>query len=334
MPTYERRENGWRVKIRLAGLPSESASFDTKAQSVAWALAREKELRETRKGNILPRSLGQAIDRYLIEVAPTHRGSRYEALRLHALRGDGKGDPLPPLPVHKLLDEVTVADMTTWQRARLAQVKPATVLREINLLRSVFESARRDWQWCRGNPIKDVRKPPKPPPRRRVISQDELRRLLLALGYDGKVEREGHQVAVCLLLALETAMRAGEMLGLTWGAVHLDQRFVTLPETKNGEARDVPLSRRAVELIELMAGADPARVFTLSSASLDALFRRARDRCGIVDLHFHDSRATALTRLSERLDVLELARMVGHRDLKSLMVYYRKTAAQLAYKLG
>jgi len=61
---------------------------------------------------------------------------------------------------------------------------------------------------------------------------------------------------------------------------------------------------------------------------------RARDRCGIVDLHFHDSRATALTRLSERLDVLELARMVGHRDLKSLMVYYRKTAAQLAYKLG
>ena len=64
------------------------------------------------------------------------------------------------------------------------------------------------------------------------------------------------------------------------------------------------------------------------------LFRRARDRCGIVDLHFHDSRATALTRLSERLDVLELARMVGHRDLKSLMVYYRKTASQLAYKLG
>lgn len=313
MPTYERRENGWRAKIRLAGLPSESASFDTKAQSVAWALAREKELRETRKGNILPRSLGQAIDRYLIEVAPTHRGSRYEALRLNALRGDGKGEPLPPLPVHKLLDEVTVADMTTWQRARLAQVKPATVLREINLLRSVWESARRDWQWCTGNPIKDVRKPPKPPPRRRVISPDELRRLLLAL---------------------ETAMRSGEMLGLTWGAVHLDRRFVTLRETKNGDARDVPLSTRAVELIGMMAGADPVRVFTLSSASLDVLFRRARDRCGIVDLHFHDSRATALTRLSERLDVLELARMVGHRDLKSLMVYYRKTAAQLAYKLG
>src|SRR3990167_5179042 len=256
MPTYERREGGWRAKIRLAGLPSESASFDTKAQAVAWAVAREKDLRTTRKGNILPRSLGQAIARYCEEVAPTHRGSRFEVLRLTALRGDGKGKPLPPLPLHKLLDDVTVADMMTWQRARLEQVKPATVLREINLLRSVWESALRDWMWCTGNPIKDVRKPPKPPPRKRVISADELRRIILALGYEGKVEREGHQVAVCLLLALETAMRAGEMLGLVWGGVHLEQRFVTLPTTKNGDARDGPLAHRAVELIESMRGGD------------------------------------------------------------------------------
>ena len=68
--------------------------------------------------------------------------------------------------------------------------------------------------------------------------------------------------------------------------------------------------------------------------SLDALFRKARDRAMIEGLTFHDSRHEAITRLAGRLDVLELARMVGHRDLRMLMVYYNKTAAELADKLG
>lgn len=64
-----------------------------------------------------------------------------------------------------------------------------------------------------------------------------------------------------------------------------------------------------------------------------AAIRQARDRAGLADLHFHDSRATAITRLAKRLDVLELARMVGHRDLRMLQVYYRETAEELAAKL-
>jgi integrase len=54
----------------------------------------------------------------------------------------------------------------------------------------------------------------------------------------------------------------------------------------------------------------------------------------LADLHFHDSRAEAIFRLSKRLDVLELARMVGHRDPRSLMLYYATTADELADKLG
>lgn len=129
-------------------------------------------------------------------------------------------------------------------------------------------------------------------------------------------------------------MRDSEMLGLRWADVHLKEQYVTLPRTKNGDQRDVPLSKRAVALLESMKGVDKVTVFTVTSASRDALFRKARDACKVQGLHFHDSRATALTRLSRKLDVLELARMVGHRDLKSLMVYYRKSATDIAKGLG
>lgn len=109
---------------------------------------------------------------------------------------------------------------------------------------------------------------------------------------------------------------------------------MSLEESKNGDRRDVPLSSRAVELLELMRYVNSHNVFTVTSASLDALFRKSRNNCKIDNLHFHDSRATALTNLSKKLDVLELARMVGHRDLKSLLIYYRPTASTLAAKLG
>ena len=128
-------------------------------------------------------------------------------------------------------------------------------------------------------------------------------------------------------------MRAGEIIGMRWPDVMLEKRLVRLPKTKNGDARDVPLSKKAVALIEHMKGLDPERVFTLSSALLDNYYRQGRDLAGIVGPTFHDARATALTRLSKKLDILELAKMVGHRDPRSLMIYYRQSATEIAAKL-
>ena len=106
-----------------------------------------------------------------------------------------------------------------------------------------------------------------------------------------------------------------------------------LDKTKNGDRREVPLSLRAVELLEQMRGVDPVRVFTVSSASRDALFRKAKKRAGIEGLTFHDSRALALTRLSKILDPYQLARVAGHRSLDQVMVYFRESAEDIAKKL-
>ncbi|MGN6223716.1 site-specific integrase [Pseudoxanthomonas sp.] len=218
-----------------------------------------------------------------------------------------------------------------WRERRLKEVLPASVLRDMNLLQSVLKVCRKDWGWLDSSPMKDVDRPPNPPPRRRRISQDEIDRVTLALGYDGGApETASERVALAFLLALETAMRTSEILGMVWADV--GEKSVTLPRTKNGDVRRVPLSARAREILALMPrGGDT--VFEVDPATKDVLWRRARDASQIQDLHFHDSRAEAIWRLSKKLDVMELARMIGHRDIRSLMFYYNADPDELADRL-
>lgn len=302
--------------------------FDTKAKAMAWGYAREAELRDQRKG-IVKATLQDAIDKFIVDVCPNLKSGENYAKRLRALsRQPGL------LPVLRQVNAVTAADLTQFRDTRLVKVSVATVRKELTIIRSVLESARRDWGMLAVNPISDVKKPPAPPDRNRLFVGDETDRIIAALGFEGKVTNTRHQTAVCLLLALETAMRSGELIGLTWDRVHLKAQYVSLLETKNGDQRDVALSLRAVALLKLMVGLHKERVFTIDDAVRDVLFRNARDTCGIKNLHFHDSRANAIVMLSKKLDIHDLARMIGHRNLNSLLIYYRPTAQTLAAKLG
>lgn len=320
MASYRKRGTTWRAELYRDG-KRESATFRTKAEAVAWADKREAEL----VGRTLPdNTLKQALSKYAEEVAPTHRGARWEIARCNAL---GRARI-----ASRRLAAVTPADLGAWRDERLETVAPGTVLREMNLLRSVFEVARKEWGWLRVNPILDVRRPQKPPSRRRRITQDEIDRLTLALGYDGgEPQNLSQTVALAFLFAIETAMRAGEILGLRWSDV--GTKSVQLQRTKNGDARAVPLTSRAREILALLPRDDGA-VFKVDDALRDALFRKARKRAEIANLRFHDSRAEAIWRLSKKLDVMELARAIGHRDLRSLMIYYQTTADELADRLG
>lgn len=316
----ERRGKAWRARVYVNGV-RDSATFPTKAQAVAWGQAREAEL----TGAKLPdKTVGDACKRYAKSVSPTHEGERWELLRLEAFQRD-------PLASVRLA-AIAPADVAAWRDRRLQNVSGATVRREITLLQGVFGYARREWGWLRSDPLDGVKRPPNPSSRKRRVSQDEIDRITFALGYSGGPPANASQrVALAWLLAVETAMRSGEILGLRWE--HVGAKSVHLPKTKNGDARDVPLTKRAREILALMPrGAET--VFGLDGKIRDALFRKARARAGIPDLHFHDSRAEAIWRLSKKLDVLELARVIGHRDIKSLMIYYAADAEELADRLG
>jgi len=320
MASFRRRGRSWRAELFKDG-KRESATFPTKAQAVAWAHMREAEL----VGERLPEhTVKDALQRYSREVAPKHRGAKWEQTRLGLL----ERDPLASVR----LPALAPSDLAAWRERRLQSVSSASVRREMNLLQGVFKVCRKEWGWLRIDPLADVARPKAPPSRKRRITQDEIDRLTLALGYNGgEPTTIQHRVALAFLFAVETAMRSGEILGLRWADV--GPLSVKLPMTKNGDERFVPLSSRAREILELLPR-EADTVFGLESAQRDALFRKARDRAKIPNLHFHDSRAEAIWRLSKKLDVMELARVIGHRDLKSLLIYYATSADDLAAKLG
>jgi integrase len=319
----------WRAQIYVKG-QRDSATFSTKAKAQAWAAQRETELRSQSETGILAgKTLADAFGRYAKEVSPQKKGSRWEGIRLTAIREhevDGK-----KLAEYRLTD-ITPEILAKWRDSRLQAVKGSTFNRDMNLISNVFTVARREWRWIAASPTKDVRRPKNQAARDRRITQEEIDRICLALGFNGEpVKTKMQAVAVAFLFAIETAMRAGEICALRpeW----VDGQVVHLPAeiVKNGIKRDVPLSKRATELLSLLP---EDRLFDLASASLDALFRTAKERAGVEGLTFHDTRHEAITRLSKKLGVLELARAVGHRDLRMLQVYYNESAADIAQRLG
>lgn len=324
MATISRHGKGWRVQIRRTGYPVLSRTFSpplTKGHAKAWADKTEIELL-TGTFTAAKHTLGEAFDKYAAEVSPKKRGARWEQLRLAA-------DPLRASRMAaKPIGHLTAADIGAWRDARLRAVSAGTVRREMNLIDSVLEIARKEWGWIQANPIRDVKKPAGPRSRRRRVSDAEIRKVCEHL--NGPM---GSEVSAGFRLAIETGMRSGEMWSLERAQIDLRRRVAHLLKTKNGDERDVALSRHAVAIIKGLLKDRRKSLMTSSNATRDALFRKARAAAGIQNLHFHDSRAEAIWRLSKKLDPLELARQIGHRDPKSLLFYYEADAAEMARKL-
>lgn len=319
MAYFERRGDRWRVQIRRRGV-EQSRTFRTKAQAKEWALQVEAGITGDKRPQGRQTVL-EAFRKYAKDISPTKRGKRWEQVRLKAL----EGSPIAKLRIVQVNGE-TIGD---WRNARLKEVSAATVKREMNLLTSVFETAKSEWHWIPTNPCRGVRKPSEPPARRRGVKDGELERLAVRLsGTAGKEVLAGFE------LGIETGMRAGEMWSLSRDQIDLEHAVAHLDKTKNGDKRDVALSPRAVEILRALLADERVQLFTVRNSVRDALFRKARDAAGIPDLHFHDSRSEAVSRLSKILKVQDLADQIGHRDLNSLMSYYKPSAKDRAKQLG
>lgn len=294
--------------------------FATKGEAKDWA-ARQEYLILNGDKIASSQPFGDVLARYASEVSPSKRGARWEVFRLEAMQRD---------KIAKVaISDLRAEDLADWRDRRSREVMPSSVRREMILLSAVLTQARKEWGLISGSPMADVRKPQEAPPRERRPSKEELERLALVAGSDlsHKTARSYH----AFLFAIETGMRAGEIVGLTWDRVDLEERVLVLNLTKNGSKREVPLSSAAVALLEALP--KMPTVFNLTSMQLASLFRKIRDKAAADGLNFHDSRHEAVTRLSKKLDVLSLAKMIGHRDIKQLMTYYNETASEIARRL-
>jgi integrase len=329
--SIKKRDTGtWRAQVAIRGV-RQSKDFSTKSEAVAWSNALESSLREAHSsGIIVGVKVQAAFDRYVAEISVHKKGHRWEKVRLAKLARDLiDGVILGEM----LLSEVTPDTIAAWRDAHLAKgrVSGSTINREMNLLSHVMTVAKEEWKWLATNPVSGVRRPKEAAARDRLISAEEIERICISLGFtESSVTTKTSAVAAAFLFAIETGMRAGEICKLQpdWikgAVVHLPADVV-----KNGVKRDVALSKRALELLSYLP---QDTLFGMNSASLDALFRKGRDRAGVEGLHFHDTRHEAITRLAKKLDVLELARMVGHKDIRMLQVYFNATAASIAARL-
>jgi integrase len=340
-------KDGWRVQLSVLG-ERDSKVLRTKREANAWAAMREHEMRQRK--DLSPaelHTLREMLEKYDRDVIPGKRGSRPESLRLRAFLRN-----FPDLADRKLSD-VKTPDLAAWRDARLKgfvgsdgekvpAVSPASVQRDISWLRNAFSIARKEWHWMESNPFEGFRLPADPPPRDRRVHPHEVRLICRLLGYRSGVapETKSQEAALAFLVALRSAMRAGEILSLGKATLNLRRRVATVDHKTQhltGKPREVPLSRHAIRLLKPVA--DREKCFTITSGSLDTLFRKARDRLAvahpeIAELHFHDSRAEALTRLSRKVDVMTLAKISGHADLKILhKTYYRESAEDIAARL-
>jgi integrase len=327
MASFRQRGGKWQARVIRDGYPDQTKTFESKADAEKWARALESEMDKGQFVNISEAqrtTLGDVIARYLVEVTPSMKGVTEDTIRLKAIMRK---------PIARWsMTNLSTARIAAYRDERLKEVSGGTVIRELAYISAIINHARREWSINVPNPVQMVRKPQSPQARARVLTDEEVAKLLQSLEPIG---RRSHWTKPVVQLALATAMRRGELLSLRWEHIDLTGRTAFLPDTKNGDSRTVPLSSVAVQVLEQLPRHISGVVIPVKFFTLDAAFKRARKRAGLDDVRFHDLRRTAITRMAEKLpNVIELAAVSGHKSLMVLKRYYRPTAAELAQKLG
>lgn len=321
--------NTYRAQIRRIGLPPLTKSFKTRQDAEVWVRQTESELD---RGIFVNRqdaekvTFSELAQKYLDEVSCNKKGFKHERVRLLKIQRDLG---------HFRIIQIQSKHIATYRDLRLnAGKSPSTVLNELSLISQIFDMAIKEWSIpIPSNPCSQIKKPKVSNQRTRRLSPDEEIALIAASNAS-----RATLLTSLIIIAMETGMRLGELLSLTWDNLSLDKRTAYLPVTKNGESRTIPLSLKAIEVFKAIPRRiDSKKVFWTwtNRDSVVNVWKRTCKRAGIKDLHFHDLRHEATSRLANKLsNILELSAVTGHKDLRMLKRYYHPRAEELALKLG
>ena len=358
----------WEARVIIKGHPSLSKSFKKKGEATEWVVKQEAAIRGGGK-------VSRKAEKTTVEEALT------EYLTAHEVPGEFKkqGRPVSTLPNSKLyavesarhhLGEFTIDRLTTkrlnaflkdlqatvipqpdnktkthplYDGDRQRTYSPGAARKQFYALKSAVEWHATEHGYSLGETFKGVDIPPAwSEPRTRRLNEGEEAALMEATNGMYK-DPEGWRLLIGF--ALETAMRAGELLGMRWDEVKTapSHLFIDIPpeREKTRIGRQVPLSKRALAIIKKLkarAKAGDPRVFCTSPSNSTVLgvgFRRISKRAGCVDLRFHDLRHEATARIFEQTDMqtLEIALMTGHTQMETLKRYANLRPSILAEKL-
>jgi len=318
------KTGSFRVQIEHNG-KREYKTFRTKTLATTWANQREAELERGLIASVdlaQRTALNEVIRDYRARVLPTKRGHHLKSSLTALERSFGS----------LRLISITPRDVSLFRDDRLkAGASGSTVTKDLNLLRVLIDHAILEMSiHLPSNPARMCKNPKSAPPRTRVLEASEEALLF---------EATKHPLLPSIMtLAIETAMRLGELLNMRWGHIDFNSRTLFIPLTKTDVPRVIPLSTKALATLRaLPRNIKDERVFGCwkRADSFQKTFRRAVLKSAIKDFRFHDLRHTATSRLAQRLpNVIELAAITGHSSLSMLKRYYHVSPAQLAAKLA
>ncbi|AEJ02495.1 integrase family protein [Nitrosomonas sp. Is79A3] len=323
-------KTSYRVKIRLKGHPGQSATFERLTDAKKWAQHTESAIREGRHFKTTEakrHTLADLIDRYCRDVLPAKKSAKDQTQQLTWWKSEigsyALADVTPSLLAEcrdKLGREITVRNKPR---------SPASVVRYIAALSHVFTIAVKEWGWLEDSPMRKVTKPKESRGRVRFLSDDERIRLL-------KICKESSNpyLYVVVVLALSTGMRQGEIMGLTWDVIDLNQGRAILHETKNGERRAVAITGHALELIKelskvrridsnlLFPSKENAPQKPQKPMDLRSPWETAVKKAELQDFKFHDLRHSAASYLAMNgASLAEIAEVLGHKTLQMVKRY-------------
>jgi integrase len=192
-------------------------------------------------------------------------------------------------------------------------------------LSHAFTIAVNEWQWMDDSPIRKVKKPTEPRGRARFLDDDERARLLTACK-----ESSNAWLYPCVVMALSTGMRHGELMSLKWQDLNLKDGYLILHETKNGSRRRVPLAGLGLELMKEHAKVRrldtdllfPGTIHANKPIDLRKPFENALKAAAINDFRWHDLRHCAASYLAMNGASLgEIAEVLGHKTLSMVGRY-------------
>lgn len=327
----------YRVQVRLKGYPPQTATFERKTDAKEWAQRTEADMKAGRHIKTVEakrHTVGEMIDRYVRYVIPTKkensRGNQTRQLLWWRERlGRYLLSDVTPALISEARDEL-LQGTTQSKRPR----SPSTVVRYMAALSHTFSVAVRDWGWLDDSPMRKVRKPREPRGRTRFLSEEEMALLLAACR-----QSRNRYLQTIVVIALSTALRQGEILNLSWDRVDLERGVIKLlpDQTKNYEARSVPLVGRARDMLRELARVrriDTNLVFPgpfrpgvqPRPIKLRQAWDAAVERAGLKDFRFHDLRHTAASYLAmSGATLAEISEVLGHKTLQMVKRYAHLT---------
>ena len=322
MANIRKRGNKWQVQIRRTGHPSRTKTFIRKEEAIAWGRSQEVRLDASAAGVLTPsrECLSDLLRRYAAEITPKKKSAASETRRISRLLRD----PISKKRVCDLTPELFAA----FRNRRLNDGKRAAGY-DLQIIRHMLNIASDEWGvQLPMNPLDKVRFPAPSRPRQRRLAEGEYDALITNAKESGS-----RYLAPLIILAVESGMRAGEMLKLRWCDWHADAKVLRLLDTKNGQDRFVPLTQTATALLETLPFRGE-RIFETNYEALKSAWQRLLKKAGISDLRFHDLRHEATSRFFEMgLTVPEVASITGHKTPTMLLRYAHADIARVQRKL-